>query len=70
MAASASRGVGVAVALPAFAFSLALIFGVVRRGIGAERAQSGAIVFMLMLAGVAIDLFGAGVAQAIFPSQS
>lgn len=70
MAASASRGVGVAVALPGFAFSLALIFGVVRRGIGAERAQSGAIVFMLMLAGVAIDLFGAGVAQAIFPSQS
>lgn len=56
MAASASQTLGALVFLPAFALTLTLLFGVVRRGLGAEPVPAAAVIIMLILVGVAVEL--------------
>lgn len=70
IAASASRTLGGLVGLPALALTLALLWGVVRRGLGAQPAPAAAIVVILVLVGVVIDLIAAAALRAVFVGQS
>lgn len=70
IAATASRGVGALIGLPAFALALVLIWGIVRRGLHVQAPQAAAIVAMLIAVGVAVDLTGAAIMKALFSPQS
>ncbi len=66
MASTASTALGGLFGLPALVLTLALLWGVIRRGLGARPAPAGAIVVMLILVGAAIDLIGSAAMRALF----
>ncbi|MFZ5616969.1 MAG: hypothetical protein ACOZAA_06585, partial [Pseudomonadota bacterium] len=70
MAATASRTLGGLVGLPALAIILTLIWGVVRRGLGAQIGPSAAVVVLLVLVGAVIDLLSIAAMKALFVGQS
>lgn len=69
-AATGSRALGALLAMPALALAVMLLWGVVRRGLGAQPAPAGAIVVMLLLVGVVIDLFAGAAMRALLAGQS
>lgn len=70
MASTASRTAGALLALPALILTIALIFGIVRRGLGAKPAAAAAIVAMLIVVGAVIDIFVSAGLRALFAPQS
>lgn len=70
MAASASRTLGALVGLPALALALVLLWGVIRRGLGAQAGPSAAIIVMLIVVGAVIDVFASAAMTAVFAGQS
>lgn len=70
MASMASRTAGALLALPALILTIALIFGIVRRGLGAKPAAAAAIVAMLIVVGAVIDIFVSAGLRALFAPQS
>ena len=70
MASTASRTAGALLALPALILTVALIFGIVRRGLDARPAPAAAIVAMLIVAGAVIDIFVSAGLRALFAPQS
>jgi len=69
MAAAASRTLGGIVGLPAFALSLALLWGIVRRGLNAAPAPAAAIVVLLIFVGIAADLLCSAALKAALAVQ-
>lgn len=69
MASMASRTAGALLALPALILTIALIFGIVRRGLGAKPAAAAAIVAMLIVVGAVIDIFVSAGLRALFAPQ-
>ena len=69
LAATASRPVAALAALPALAISLALLWGVVRRGLVAAPGRAAAIVAMLIVLGAAFDFFGDAAMWGLFAAQ-
>ncbi len=69
-ASTASRTAGALLALPALIVTIALIWGIVRRGLGAKSAPAAAIVVMLIVVGAVIDIFIAAGLRALFAPQS
>jgi hypothetical protein len=70
MAATASATTGGLLGIPAFALTLFLIWGVVRRGLGSQPAPTAAIIVMLIVAGAVIDSLGGAVMRMLFAAQS
>ncbi len=66
MASTASTAAGGLLGIPAFALTLFLIWGVVRRGLGAQPAPSAAVVAMLIIVGAVIDILGSAAMRALF----
>lgn len=70
MASTASAATGGLLGIPAFALTLFLIWGVVRRGLGSRPAPTAAIIVMLIVVGAVIDAFGGAVMRLFFTAQS
>lgn len=70
MASTASRSAGALLALPALILTIALIWGIVRRGLNARPAPAAAIVAMLIVVGALIDFFVAAGLRALLAPQS
>lgn len=70
MASTASGAVGGALGIPAFSLTIVLIWGIVRRGLGAQASQAAAIVAMLVIVGAVIDIFGAAAMRTLTGDQS
>jgi hypothetical protein len=65
MASTASAGAGGIAGLSAFAITLFFVWGVIRRGLNAPPASAVAILFMLIIVGALIDIFGSVAMRAI-----
>lgn len=66
MASTASRTLGGLVGLPAFALTLTLLWGVVRRSLNPQPAPAAAIIAILMVVGLVIDLIATSALKALF----
>lgn len=66
MASTASTATGGLLGVPGFALTIFLIWGVVRRGLGAQATPTAAIIAMLIIVGAAIDIFASSAMRAIF----
>jgi hypothetical protein len=69
-ASTASRTAGGLLALPALVLTIALIWGIVRRGLNAKPAPAAAIVVMLVVVGAVIDLLVAAGLRGLFAPQA
>jgi hypothetical protein len=69
-AATGSRALGGVLVIPAIAFAILLLWGVVRRGLNAQPAPAGAIVGMLLAVGVVVDLLAAAAMRGLFQAQA
>lgn len=65
MASTASAGAGGLASLPAFAITLYFIWGIIRRGLNATASSAVAILFMLLIVGAVIDIFGSVAMRAL-----
>lgn len=65
MASTASAGAGGLASLPAFAITLYFIWGIIRRGLNASASSAVAILFMLLIVGAVIDIFGSVAMRAL-----
>ena len=65
-AAAGNADVGMLFVFPGIALAIALLWGVIRRGLDARPAQAIAILVMLLLIGVLIDVTSIMVLQALF----
>lgn len=70
MAATGGAAWGGLVGMLTLALSIALIWGIIRRGLGAAPAPTIAVMAMLFALGVAADQLVTGFARAILPAQS
>lgn len=70
MAATGGAVWGGLAALPALALSFALLWGVIRRGLGAGAAPTIAVMVMLFLIGAAADEIVTALARPLLPDQS
>jgi len=70
MASTASAATGGLLGVPAFALTLFLIWGIVRRGLGSQPAPTAAIIVMLIIVGAVIDTFGGAVMRMFYTAQS
>lgn len=70
MSSTASVAAGGVLGLPAFALTILLIWGIIRRGINAAAAPAAAALVMLVIIGAVIDLFGSAALSAYYPARS
>lgn len=65
MASTASAGAGGVAGLPSFAITIYLIWGIIRRGLGAKAPAATAILVMLIIVGGVIEFFGSAAMRAL-----
>ena len=70
MASTASTTAGALLGIPGFALAIFLIWGVVRRGLGAQPAPAAAIIAMLIIVGAVIDVAASSAMRALFAGQA
>lgn len=68
MSATASAAAGALLGLPAFALTVFLIWGVIRRGLNAAAAPAAAALVMLVIVGTVINIFGSAALRAFYPA--
>lgn len=70
MASTASAAAGGILGIPAFALTIFLIWGIIRRGLDARPAPAAAILVMLVLISVALDMLGSAAIRAFYAAQA
>lgn len=70
MSLTANAAAGGLFGVPAFAMTIFLYWGIIRRGLNATALNAFVVLFMLVVVGAAIDIFGSAAMRALIPAQS